>query len=517
MIAVKLIGRILFILPLVFGMTATVTYSEDDAPPAWLYKLKRMNVRGFSRHQSSYAWVVTGSKTSVVFADDFDDGAGTYDLVSYCPNQLGRVKTPAEKIISGLISDDGFPSLAVSPVWLESVPGAVTGQVGQGVLFAVYDPTGESERLVLVVTGFDAAGKRVGGLTKLMEIRAPNANSEASLLQLKASRGENSIGVSISVTFLERSSNFAGWNYSEGYFFETDLNGAPIGAAGSPSAARKISLPKGGKMRAFFAFEPAWNGDHWLIPCSLTKYKIGSADHGNYKTTMSIGEDVSVVVVPNGASKLKTRKLFGHNNPNYQWSYTLQFLPRESGGAPPQAAGDNLDMFYQFAQSRGSASQQGLDSFDYTYGILKVDGNGRQIGNDIIVDVPLWKHRIEYETGWYRNHSFEYLSRVIEGPEGKLYFGLTRTLEMYKLVVLSPALPLLMHDHLLELYSLDRESGELSQIAYSYPQIGDATFRGVWIGLYRGAITLVNTSLMLGKNDSNLCYDYFTKFTGIGN
>jgi hypothetical protein len=490
--------------------------AQDQAPPAWLYKLKRMNVKGFSRHHTTYAWVVTGSKTSVVFADDFDDDAGTYDLVSYCPNQRGRVKSPAAEIISGLISEEGFPALAVSPVWPESVPGAAAGEAGQGVLFAAYDPTGESKRLVVVVTGFDATGERVGGLTKLMEIGVPNANSEVSVFQIRACRGGNSIGVSLSVCLLERTSDFVGWNYSEGYFLETDLDGTPIGVNGSPSTVRKISLPKGGKMRAFFTFEPAWNGDRWLIPCSLTKYRRGPY-YGSVDTTWSIGEDVSVVVVPNGTSKLKTHKLFGHNNPQYEWSYTPQFLPRESGGAPPQAPGDELDMFYQFAQSRGSANQPGLDDFDYTYGILKVDGNGRQIGNDIIVDVPVWQHRIEYETGWFRNHSFEYLSRVIEGPDGKLYFGLTRTLEMYKFVVLSPALPQLMHDHLIELYSLERESGELSQIAYNYPQIGDSTFRGVWIGLYRGAITLVNTSLMLGKNDSSLCYDYFTKFTGIGN
>jgi hypothetical protein len=515
---------LLFFSIIAIGFASSIVPAQDGAPPAWLYKVNHINVKGFTRHYNTYDWVVTGPQTSVVFANDIDDITGTYSLVTYCLNQQGKVKKPATIFISDLPGIQSYPSyyplLAVSAVWVGDNSSGATEQPGRGVLLAAYDPSGEEKQIIVVSAEFDAAGNRIGELTRLLQINVSDKNGRANNFGINASLGENSIGVSFFVFFSEFTQEFIGTYSTEGYFIETDLNGSPYYVNGSPPSIRKVPLPNGGKMKEFQAFKPAWNGGRWLVPCAVTRLKLKRHAYQHYTdVSVPIGNDICVVVAEDGRSALKLMKLFGNNDRDNYWFYNLQFLPRESlagGQQPPDDPGDDLDLLCQQILQL-PYDEPGLDSYDYSYGLLKIDGDGRQVGNEILVDLPPWQHRIKYIPGWKRNHSFDYLSQVIAGPDGRLYFGLTRSLEMYHEGTSSPITTSYMHDHELRLYSINRDTGNLTSLALGYPQIGDATFRGVWINTYQSGITLVNTSLPHVGIEYYYCLDYFTKFATVGN
>lgn len=487
-------------------LVTCIGFAQDlEGPPVWVYSLAKINTIGFSDCKSVLDFVVTGKKSSVVFAYDYKSATDSYDLASYKLNKRGRAAAK-----NTLLSGVGKGWLRASAVWFESGGSAPPPkQPGHGLLFLGYCNDNLKKAATFAVAKFDADGKLTSGFTVLHEVSAP-ANSTVYYIYLRAEQGPTGSAAAFSYSFLEDSPTFWGVRSSKAFFVETDVNGLSAAAAASPPAVREIVLPESGNLKELEPFRPAWNGKRWLVPARLTRNKLGYS--GGRGRSDLIGEDALVIAVRSGSSSLKPNKLFSHNDSTSWGAYYLYFLPRADGGsAPAGKIGDPLQMLYIFRQEIPD-EQQKLQRYNYTHRLITVNGKAKQVGSTIIVQFPQWHHKLNYDPDARLLGGDESLSSPIQADSGESLFVQCYTLRRsYYSSPVSTAATTYQHESEFNLLSVNPTSGQVTLLATGQPNLNYYLGTSV-LGLQRGRILAITSGSAYTSSGSSYFNHFFSWF-----
>lgn len=471
----------------VTALMTSVAYAQMiPGPAAWVYNMKKVGLKGFRACHDIKDWVVTGKKTSVVFATDWDWKTSDLDLVAFGMNKKGKA-SQATEILPGYVSS----LIRLSAIWIEdtSAPPPAKKKSGQGLVFAGYQSTNR-KTATLAVRRFGANGAMIGGWKTIKSVSA-GANQIIADQWIKAEIGPASVAVAYSVLISENSSAYYGYKSSEAYFVETDFNGDLLPQTGGQKSLRAIRVPDNGKLKIFRTFKPAWNGRRWLIPICNTRLKIVPDVNGTQDYWKLIGEDVLVQAVKSRTQTiLKPRKLFGHNNSKwYPFVYDLRFLPVDGSSAisPTGKVGDTLKLYYR--QITPPSNQKDYEAKKFFHGIVSVTGRAKKTGPTVVVDIPSWNRTLPYDSDALISRNDDYISSPIPAGDGTILLAQIYTLARGR----NAAPPLVVWDYesVLNVLEIDPDTGDVKVLAKRVPRFG-GFFDPPFVNWFNGKITVLN-------------------------
>jgi hypothetical protein len=493
------------------GCLGAHAIAQETKPSALLYQTKIINPKGFERPYDLGAWVVTGRNSSVVFKIDQPSGSSSFALKSYKLNHKGKPISSTVTLLQDVYRFFLKPSIAA--IWIDSTAAGTPAETeGFGLLGVAYPMSSAETRSRFAIATFDADGKLTSEFTTLMEVEAPTGQ-KIGWNSISLGDGDGKVAIAFSAFFSENSSTFIGYAGSKAFFAEAAIDVDTTSPSDLTTDIREIPLPNDGSFRLAMPFAPAWNGSRWLIPVRLSKYRTANLVPGITQSLL-FGEDAMVAVVQGAEKKIALRRLFGHNDETSAWSYQLYFLPREIGPTSPAEPsgkkGGDLELFYAFKDTIDT-SAGALYRYKYFYGIYTVNGNGKQVGPGIAVEIPQWQHGIGANENITYAANVEFCSSPLVLEDGEGIISLARSLQFS--VASSSASPAELR-YILELclYSFDRETGKVKLMAIGNPQ---------WDGLlltpvmhwFRGKPSVLN-SVLLSDPASLLSYyqEYYTRF-----
>lgn len=478
----------------VFTLFTSIAFAQMmPGPPAWVYNLKKIALKGFRACHDIKDWVVTGKKTSVVFATDWDWNTYDLDLVAFDLNNNGKA-SQANQILPGYVSS----LIRLSAVWIEdtSASSPAKKKSGQGLVFAGYQSTNR-KTATLAVRKFGANGAMIGGWKTIKSVSA-GANQTIADQWVQAEIGPASVAVSYSVLISENSSAYAGYRKSEAYFVETDYNGDLLPKTGGQHSLRAIKIPNNGNLMIFRAFRPAWNGLRWLVPFCNTRLKIVPDVYETQDGWGLLGEDVLVQVIKDRRQAvLRPKKLFGHNNSKWPlYVYDAQFLPMaEAAGVNPAAkVGVTLKLYYRQITPLPE-SQRVYESKNYFHGIVSVTGKGKKVGPTVIVNIPAWNRNLTYNPDALLTRDDDYISRLIPAEDGEYLVA-----QLYTMARGRNAVPSFTWDYEseLNLLKVNPDTGGVTVLANLKPRVG-GFFDPPFINWFKGKIAVLNSLVYRGS------------------
>jgi hypothetical protein len=483
--------------------------AQQVDPTAWLYQTKIINASGFESPSSSFDWVITGKKSSVVFKADEHVSSGSFSIMSYKLNSSGR---PVGSAVPVLVeAKENFPY--ASALWIDGpAAGSSPAENEYGLISVGFTTDAEQTTAAFAVAKFDADGRRTSPYTILKEVTAPTGQTIMVNL-ITASKGEGRVGIAFCAFFLELSASFAGYPGSKAWFAEIELDGQATTPPELTSNVREIPLPNNGNLKQALPYAPAWNGSRWLIPLRLSNWRTVPASGGGVQTVLA-GEDAMVAIALDGNKKLRLRRLFGHSIEKDIWSYRLTFLERESDGGTPARpagkAGDNLDLFYIYRQFNDTAGNP-LDRYWYSYGIRTASGKGKLVGPGIVIEIPKWEHKDKPEGAMILGVTGEYCSNPLDIGDGEMMVSTARSV-IYSPTYSPPVFATLKFENELCLYSFDRETGKVELKAVGNPQM-KCLFKTPYIHWFRGKMSVLNQADFFNDvGQYTFSKEFFTRF-----
>jgi hypothetical protein len=496
-------GYIVLTILLTFLVAAPLS-AQNSHPPAWVYNIKKINMRGFDATYQLQDWIVTGKRSSVGFLSDYNQDNETSAFVSIRIDQRGNSRGSAAPILTGIHNTrNGLDAL-----WIESQGDSPSpgGESNYGLAFVAYTEDADGKNAVLAVAKFDADGQRITAFNTLKSVTAP-AGDKIFYADCTATRREGTVGLTFSIVFHDGSKpSYYYFTSSQAWFAEVDLDGKPLASPTAGDAFKEILLPNGGRKQLSLSAAPAWNGSRWIIPFRITYFTDIQSGPNTYQNVLK--EDVSMAIGRKGAKKIQTKRLFGHTNPDWVFSYRFFFLPRESiASRPTSKVGDDLDLFYQQGQDI-PFNEIELDYCNYIYGIERVNGKGRRVGAEVIVEIPKWNHQLIYDPAFPLYNSNERVSSAIPDGEGEILIACTRSLER----MTAPST--FEYEQELCLYNIDRTNGKVTLRAIGHPGINAFFSQNPRLDWLNGKLTVINGG-MIRSSDSPLggiLYPFFTNF-----
>jgi hypothetical protein len=494
----KIIRSVGIVVLSTFFAAAAFAQSIEDSPGA-AYVMKKVNLKGFRACHDVKDWVVTGKKTSVVFATDWDWNTYDLDLVSFGMSRTGKASA-ATQILPGVTST----LVELSAVWIEEDSSAPPAKKSpHGLVFAAYQSS-DRKKATLAVRKFDASGAMVGGWRTLKQVSA-GANETVADQWVAAELGPEGAVAAYSVFFSESSSEYYGYKSSQAFFVETDFNGKPVSGEAGPPTVKQIKIADNGNMKIVKAFRPAWNGRRWLVPLSIIRLRRVEDAYGSQDSWALLGEDVMVVVV---RKTLGPKRLFGHTNADWLNTYDLRFLPRDNsdGTAPAANIGDPLKLHYRQITPLPK-DERVYESFESFHGIVTVTGKGKKTGATVEVKIPEWDRTLQYDSEALLTHDTEYISRPLALGNGRYVIAQLYTMARGR----NDAPPPFTWDYESELNLLqfNAATGAVTVLSTKKP-----TYVGYYdppfISLFSGKIAVLN--LLVTRGPQYHVDLYFSKF-----